>query len=124
LLPSGGASGKLTRWHDDDAIHLGGVVRPVWLLTMLVSMGFLLAASGSETGFPKWVRLRSDLKASRERIELLRAEIEALRVEVKALESDPFALERAIREDLELARPGETVVRFVPPGDGVRARLR
>jgi cell division protein FtsB len=39
-------------------------------------------------------------------------ETHALRAEIEALESQPFALERAIREDLELARPGETVVRF------------
>jgi hypothetical protein len=33
------------------------------------------------------------------------------------LGSEPFALERAIREDLELAMPGEIVVRFaVRPG--------
>jgi cell division protein FtsB len=38
--------------------------------------------------------------------------VEALRAEVRALERDPFSLERAIREDLDLAKPGEVIVRF------------
>ena len=39
-------------------------------------------------------------------------EIAALRRDVETLESDPAALERAIREDLVFARPGEVVVRL------------
>jgi cell division protein FtsB len=41
----------------------------------------------------------------------LEARIESREGEAAALRSDPLALERAIREDLGLARPGETVVR-------------
>jgi cell division protein FtsB len=44
----------------------------------------------------------------------LKERVETLEFEINALETDPFALERAIREDLELARPGEIVVRFAP----------
>jgi cell division protein FtsB len=76
----------------------------------------LVAAGGSafdeSSGLPAWRRLRDDLAAARARIEILRGEVEALRLEAEALERDGFALERAIREDLGLARPGESVVRF------------
>ena len=43
-------------------------------------------------------------------------EHEALEAQRAELEDDRFALERAIREDLDLARPGETVVRFEAAG--------
>ena len=76
----------------------------------------LLAAGAStldeRTGIPAWQRLRADLAAATARIGDLRVEIAALRDEAQALESDPFAVERAIREDLGLARPGESVVRL------------
>lgn len=76
----------------------------------------LLAAGAStldeRTGLPAWRRLREDLTAATARIEGLRGEIASLRAEAVALESDPFAVERAIREDLGLARPGESVVRL------------
>jgi cell division protein FtsB len=58
--------------------------------------------------------MRGELEVSRERIGSLKERVETLEFEINALETDPFALERAIREDLELARPGEIVVRFAP----------
>lgn len=35
---------------------------------------------------------------------------------IRALQEDPKAVERLARERLGLARPGETVIRFEPPG--------
>ena len=74
------------------------------------------------TGIPAWRRLRDDLTAAHARIEILRGDIAALRGEALALESDSFAVERAIREDLGLAQPGESVVRLDarPTGPGER----
>ena len=67
----------------------------------------------SEAGLRTWVRLRGDLRAAEARIETLRGEITALEAEAEGLRSDPLAIESAIREDLHLARPGETVVRLL-----------
>jgi len=67
----------------------------------------------SEAGFRTWLRLRGDLRVAEARIEALRDEIAALEEETEALRTDPFAIESAIREDLQLARPGETVVRLI-----------
>jgi len=56
------------------------------------------------------------LMAQRERAESLKREIEELRsenvrlaAEIAALKADPRAIERLAREELGLARPGETV---------------
>jgi cell division protein FtsB len=67
----------------------------------------------SEAGLRTWLRLRGDLREAEVRIERLREEITGLEEETEALRSDPFALESAIREDLHLARPGDTVVTLV-----------
>jgi len=80
------------------------------------------SAFDESSGLPTWRRLRDDLTAAQARIEILRGDIEALRREADALQGDDFALERAIREDLGLARPGESVVRLDGrrPGPGQR----
>jgi cell division protein FtsB len=56
------------------------------------------------------------LMAQRQRAEVLRREIEALQAEnerlygeIRALRTDPRSVERLAREELGLARPGETV---------------
>jgi cell division protein FtsB len=63
------------------------------------------------------------LVAQRERAESLRREIEDLRAEngrlaaeISALKTDPRAIERLAREELGLARPGETVF-LIPEED-------
>jgi cell division protein FtsB len=92
-------------------IH-GGVVKAFVLAPLLASVVLLAASFDGESGLPAWFALRADLAGCDERLEELNSEIEVLRAQVVALGSDPFALERAIREDLGLALPGEVVVRF------------
>ncbi len=77
----------------------------------------LLGAAASialdrESGLTAWLTLRREVAAADLRIATLQAGIDARRTEAEALEHDPCAQERAIREDLERARPGEVVVRF------------
>jgi cell division protein FtsB len=72
-----------------------------------------VAMLDGEAGFRTWLRLKGDLRAAQSRIEALRAEIAVLEEEAEALRNDRFAIESAIREDLQLARPGETVVRLI-----------
>ena len=74
----------------------------------------MCAGADEGSGLRKAVRLRSDLHVAEQRIASLRGEIDALREEAARLEDDPFAIERAIREDLDFARPGETLVRLAP----------
>ncbi|MBW2233714.1 MAG: septum formation initiator family protein [Deltaproteobacteria bacterium] len=87
-------------------------MRAYWLVPAVVAAGFIVAFTDQESGVPAWLRARADLRDSQGRVGVLRAETEKLRTEIRSLETDPFALERAIREELELARKGEVIVRF------------
>ena len=89
------------------------MVKRYLLVPLLLSAVIVLAAVDEKSGLPMWLKLRNDLENSNDRIAQLEFELRALQEEVHALESSPLALERAIREDLEFARPGETVIRFI-----------
>ena len=99
-------------------------MRAILLAPVLVAAVFVLGVSDRESGLPMWFQVRAELRESTSRIALLREQIDALEAEVDALKNDPFAIERAIREDLELARPGETVVRFPSRTERPVPRLR
>ena len=68
------------------------------------------------------MRQRADLEKSDERIAKVEAENTRLKQEIESLQRDSFAIERAIREDLEYARVGETVIR-VPDEPDSNARI-
>ena len=85
----------------------------VWTAAIAV----LVAATGialldADAGVQTWLALRQEAQVARLRVAKVEAEVQVLTAEIEALDSDPLALERAIREDLELALPGEWVVRF------------
>jgi len=94
-------------------------VRGIWLIPALVGAAAVYAAIDEDAGLHSLLRLRSDLGAARERIATLQNDIALLSQEAEALQSQNFALERAIREELEFARSGETLVRL--PRAGKRA---
>ena len=96
-------------------------MRGFWLIPALLAAAVVYACFDWESGVPAWFRLSGELQQAHERIERLRVEIDELRGQSVALRDDPFAIERAIREDLRLARPGELMVRFLPaPGSNPR----
>jgi len=118
-LPEPPASGTLRAGgfkHGFVELALGEPV-PIWAAAFAV----LVAATGialldSEAGVQTWLDLSEESRISQRRIELLEHDVERLTAEIEALDSDELGLERAIREDLELARPGEWVVRFAASG--------
>ena len=77
-------------------------------------MAALLVAAvlDEDAGVGRWQYLRSELADANQRIESLRGEVGRLEREAVLLESDSFALERAIREELELVRPGQQLIRL------------
>ena len=75
-----------------------------------------------EIGVGRWWVLAGDLAEAELRIEALRGELRKLEIERAGLTDDPFAIERAIREELELALPGEIIVRSGPTAPSL-ARL-
>jgi cell division protein FtsB len=92
-------------------------VRGLLLIPALVALAAVYAAVDPDSGIGTWRRMRADLQSAEVRIDGLRDEIAALEHSNVELESDAFAIEAAIREDLELARPGERVLRLPNPRD-------
>ena len=70
-----------------------------------------VAVADDSTGVRTWRQLQHDLRVAQARVAELEQRIASREAEAAALRSDPIALEHAIREDLGLARPGETLVR-------------
>jgi len=90
-------------------------VRYVWV-SVLICAALSYAVFDEGAGVRTWLRLRGEVRAADVRIARVRADNERLRRDVERLDSDPFALERAIREDLHLTRAGETLLLL--PGSG------
>lgn len=84
------------------------------LVTLAIALAAVFAMLDQDSGIAIWRELRGDLETSDSRVEQLVRENEALRGEIAILESEPAALDRAIREELDLVLPGEIVVRFEP----------
>ena len=83
------------------------------LLPVAVALALLaIGAADPGSGVSTWLRLQRDLVGAEQRIADLEGRNEGLVRQIEALAEDPFAVERAIREDLELVRPGELIVRF------------
>ncbi len=93
-------------------------MRTTWLAPLVLGAVAGIAVADGESGIPMWFRLRDDVAEASQRVQVLTRRNAALQTQIDALEREPFALERAIREDLGLARPGEILVRFdrVAPG--------
>jgi cell division protein FtsB len=85
------------------------------LIPALVVAALAAAWLDADSGIRTYLRLRDDVGATESRLDALRAEIGALETEAEALGKSDFAVERAIREELEWAKPGETVVRLPTP---------
>ena len=109
----------------------GGSVKLLLIIPALLSAALIYISADRGTGLSAWMRDRDALESSEEQIARLEAEIVHLKAEVGRLERDPFAIERAIREDLEYARADETLVRLpkallltpVPTPDAARSRI-
>jgi len=87
-------------------------VRALGLGTFVIALLAVTALLDQETGVGIWLELRDDLAASTARVATLARENEALAREIETLEAEPAAIDRAIREELDLVLPGEIVVRF------------
>jgi len=87
-------------------------VKALLIIAALLSLALAYAAADEGAGIPRWLRHRDGLERADARIADLESRIEALRTEVAQLEAGGFAIERAIREDLALARRGETLIQL------------
>lgn len=90
-------------------------MRTLGLGTCVITLLAISALLNHESGVGIWLELREDLAGSAARIAQLLQENDDMRNEIQMLEAEPTALDRAIREELDLALPGEIVVRFTSP---------
>jgi len=90
-------------------------VKRFWLAPALLVGVVLYAALDADSGLRAWLQLRTELRESHARADAIQAEIDRLDAAARALHGDAFAMEAAIREDLGLARAGESVVLFAGP---------
>lgn len=91
-------------------------MKAIWLVPGLALLALAGAALDEDSGVARWRHLRAELDEADGRIDQLERELAALRSEAARLESEPFAIERAIREELELAQPGQQVIRLPRAG--------
>ncbi len=94
-----------------------------WLAPAMLAAAVVYAGFDSESGLRTWWELRGALAEARGRIEDRQREMAALDAAARELdgEGDSFAMEEAIRVDLGLSRPDETIVLFDdPPGPSGR----
>ena len=87
-------------------------MRTLGLGTCVIALMAISALLNQESGVGIWLELREDLSGSAARVAQLLRENDEMRQEIQMLEDDPAALDRAIREELDVALPGEIVVRF------------
>lgn len=100
-------------------------MRPlVWVpLVLALTLALATSLADSRSGVRAWWSLRADRADAQARIRVLHAEIDRLRGDAQGLRDEAgLAVERAIREDLDLARPGEVVVRVPDATSEVRTR--
>lgn len=86
-------------------------LRPAWLVASLALVGLLYLGLDPDRGVSTWLRLRQEVSQAEARIDALKRANDELEADLMGLRSDDFTQERAIRELLGWARPGEVVVR-------------
>jgi cell division protein FtsB len=93
-------------------------VRPLLIAILLVAGAAVWAWLDADDGVETWRRLHREVEDAQARGRALAERNDALRTEIDALAGDRSVQERAVREELRWARPGEIVVR-VPRGDAL-----
>jgi cell division protein FtsB len=98
-----------------------GLRRKAWVAaSVLALIALLVGALFGDRGMLQLIAQRERASVLEREIEELRAENLQLAADIQRLRSDPRAIERIAREELGLARPGETV--FLIRGSRDRSR--
>jgi cell division protein FtsB len=91
-------------------------VKSVSIAPAVVAVGLAaalaLAVLDRDSGLLTWLELSEQRSGLRNQIEVQRGTNAETTRQIEALLNDPHETDRAIREALNLAMPGETIVRF------------
>ena len=79
------------------------------LASIIVVIGLVVGSLFGDRGLLQLVSQRERADALGREIEQIKADNSRLAADIRALRQDPAAIERLAREELGLARPGETV---------------
>ena len=96
-------------------------MKAVGLGTLIIAVLAMTALLDQDSGVGIWLELRDDLAFASGRVDVLVAQNDSLAREIELLEADPTAIDRAIREEMDLALPGEVVFRFVQEAESAPA---
>lgn len=88
---------------------LGKPTRVAFLVSAVVTIVFLISYVFSDRGISQLQRAQQRVHSLEEDVERLRDENAKLREQLRDLDESTFPIEAIAREDLGLARPGETV---------------
>jgi cell division protein FtsB len=79
------------------------------LASIIVVIGLVVGSLFGDRGLLQLVSQRERADALAREVEQLKTDNSRLAADIRALRQDPAAIERLAREELGLARPGETV---------------
>ena len=97
-------------------------MRSLLLALALVAAAAAWAWLDPNDGIATWLSLRSDVAQAEARVRALQAQSAQLVQASEALRGEPFAQERAVREELRWVRPGEVLVRVPSQPDAASGR--
>jgi cell division protein FtsB len=84
-------------------------LKAIVLLASVLTIVFLISFVFSDRGLPELQDARTRVENLRAQIARLESENARLRAEIDSVRKSSFAIERIAREDLGLARQGETI---------------
>jgi len=83
--------------------------RNATFVLVLLCLGLLAHEIFGQHGFLALRQEKNEVESLRRQIRQLQQENDQLEKHIKALQSDPKAIERLAREQMHMARPGETI---------------
>ncbi len=110
---SGGSAGPFLRRFYRPAPALSDALLRIVLL--LAAAGLIYAFVLGDGGLVRLAMLRAERDRAARRVVRLERVRDRLSEAAQALAADPLAIEKVGRERYGMIRPGETVVRFLPP---------
>jgi len=87
------------------------ISKPVWVLLIIAALFFLYLPSISQ-----YLHLRHQEEKMTREIKNLEKEIQSLKREEYLMRNDLQHLEKVIRKELGLAKPGEVIYKLIPDG--------